>query len=117
MARCTGSSGSPPRASQEPDRVVLQRPIGTVVEARDDPERSFDGHEFETPWDDLHLAYFTGEALWTYLNTPFLFTWPGFVCLSAVTSRHAPATAPAASASAQQAVVREREKVRMAVTR
>ncbi|TDW77150.1 hypothetical protein [Kribbella pratensis] len=72
--------GQDRRSVFEPDRVVMQRPIGTVVEARDDPERSFDGHQFETPWDDLQLAYFTGEALWTYLNAPFLFTWPGFVC-------------------------------------
>jgi hypothetical protein len=64
----------------EPDRVVLQQPVGTVADTREDPERSFDGHEFETPWDDLHLAYFTGEALWTYLTTPFLFTRPGFTC-------------------------------------
>ena len=71
--------GQGSRSVFEPDRVVLQQPIGTVVDTRDDPERSFDGHQFETPWDDLHLAYFTGEALWTYLNTPFLFTWPGFV--------------------------------------
>ena len=68
------------RSLFQPDRVVLQQPDGTVVDARDNPERSFAGHEFHTPWDDLHLAYFTGEALWTYLNTPFLFTWPGFVC-------------------------------------
>ncbi|WP_433761428.1 hypothetical protein [Nocardia sp. CA-135398] len=68
------------RSVFEPDRVVLEQPVGTVIDARDDPERSFDGHQFQTPWDDLHLAYFTGEALWTYLNTPFLFTWPGFVC-------------------------------------
>jgi len=68
------------RSVFQPDRVVLQQPDGTVVDARDIPERSFAGHEFHTPWDDLHLAYFTGEALWTYLNTPFLFTWPGFVC-------------------------------------
>ncbi|MGC4956724.1 hypothetical protein ACLQ2P_26230 [Actinomadura citrea] len=53
--------GQDRRSVFEPDRVVLQRPIGTVVEARDAPERSFDGHQFETPWDDLHLAYFTGE--------------------------------------------------------
>jgi hypothetical protein len=63
----------------EPDRVVVQTRDGEVIAARDDPERAFDGHQFETPWDDLHLAYFTGEALWTYLNTPFLCTWPGFV--------------------------------------
>ena len=25
-----------------------------------------------TPWDPLHRAYFNGEALWTYLTTPFL---------------------------------------------
>ena len=68
------------RSVFQPDRVVLQRPDGTVVDTRENPERSFDGHQFETPWDDLHLAYFTGEALWTYLTTPFLLTWPGFVC-------------------------------------
>lgn len=63
----------------EPLRVVLQRRDGALTDARDDPERSFDGHQLQTPWDDIHLAYFTGEALWTYLNTPFLYTWPGFV--------------------------------------
>ncbi|MQY31945.1 hypothetical protein [Nocardia aurantia] len=67
------------RSLFRPDRVVLQRPDGTVVGERDDPERSFAGHDFRTRWDQLHLAYFTGEALWTYLNTPFLSTWPGFV--------------------------------------
>ncbi|GAB0103797.1 hypothetical protein JMUB6875_27710 [Nocardia sp. JMUB6875] len=68
------------RSLFEPDRVVLQQADGTVLTSRDNPERSFDGHTFETPWDDLHLAYFTGEALWTYLTTPFLLTWPGFLC-------------------------------------
>jgi hypothetical protein len=63
----------------EPNRVVVQTGDGKVVGAREDPEKSFEGHQFETPWDDLHLAYFTGEALWTYLNTPFLYTWLGFV--------------------------------------
>ena len=72
--------GQDRRSTFEPDRVVLRRSDGTVVAARDDPQRSFDGHQFPTPWDDLHLAYFTGEALWTYLTAPFLFTWPGFVC-------------------------------------
>jgi hypothetical protein len=63
----------------EPNRVIVQTRGGEVIGARDDPEKSFEGHQFETPWDDLHLAYFTGEALWTYLNTPFLCTWSGFV--------------------------------------
>jgi hypothetical protein len=63
----------------EPNRVVVKSRDGELMGARADPERSFEGHQFETPWDDLHLAYFTGEALWTYLNTPFLYTGPGFV--------------------------------------
>jgi hypothetical protein len=72
-------AGQDKRSVFDPHRVVIQRRNGTLIAAHDDPERSFDGHQFETPWDDIHLAYFTGEALWTYLNTPFLYTWPGFV--------------------------------------
>ena len=30
-----------------------------------------------TPWDVLQLAYFIGYAMWNYLTTPFLFTYPG----------------------------------------
>jgi hypothetical protein len=71
-------AGQDSRSIFEPQRVLIQRPDGTVLDARDEPERSFTGHQLETPWDELHLAYFAGEALWTYLNMPFLYTWPGF---------------------------------------
>ena len=71
--------GQDKRSVFEPHRVETRRRDGGLIDARDDPEKSFDGHQLETPWDDLHLAYFTGEALWTYLNTPYLYTWPGFV--------------------------------------
>jgi hypothetical protein len=71
--------GQDRRSVFEPRRVEIQRSDGGLIDAREDPERSFDGHRFETPWDDIHLGYFVGEALWTYLNTPFLYTWPGFV--------------------------------------
>jgi hypothetical protein len=30
-----------------------------------------------TPWDPLHRAYFNGEALRTYLTTPFLLAMDG----------------------------------------
>jgi hypothetical protein len=30
-----------------------------------------------TPWDSLHRAYFNGEALWTYLTTPFILGMEG----------------------------------------
>ena len=73
-----GYVGQDKRSVFEPHRVVIQRRDGTVIDARDEPERSFGGHQLETPWDDIHVAYFSGEALWTYLNMPFLYTWPGF---------------------------------------
>ena len=71
-------AGHDKRSVFEPHRVVIQRRDGALIDARDEPEKSFDGHQLETPWDDIHVAYFAGEALWTYLNMPFLYTWPGF---------------------------------------
>jgi hypothetical protein len=71
--------GQDKRSVFEASRVVIQRRDGELIEACDEPERLFDGHQLETPWDDVHLAYFSGEALWTYLNLPFLYTWPGFI--------------------------------------
>jgi hypothetical protein len=71
-------SGQDKRAIFEPYRVVMQKADGTTIEARDNPEKSFEGQARETPWDDIHVTYFVGEALWTYLNTPFLYTHEGF---------------------------------------
>jgi hypothetical protein len=71
--------GQDKRAIFEPNRVVIETADGKLIEARDDPEKSFEGQQRETPWDEIHVAYFVGEALWTYLNTPFLYTYEGFV--------------------------------------
>ena len=71
--------GQNKRARFEPSRIVIETENGTLIEARDNPEESFVGQQRETPWDDIHVAYFVGEALWTYLNTPFLYTHEGFV--------------------------------------
>ncbi len=71
--------GEDKRSIFEPSRIEMQKADGTTVASRDDPETSFAGQQRETPWDDIHVAYFCGEALWTYLNTPFLYTYPGFV--------------------------------------
>lgn len=70
--------GQNKRAVFQPSRIVIETVDGTLIEARDDPEKSFEGQQRETPWDDIHVAYFVGEALWTYLNTPFLYTHDGF---------------------------------------
>jgi hypothetical protein len=67
------------RLTYAPDRVTLETPVGRIAQERNGPEASFAGQSRETPWDPLHVAYFQGEALWTYLNTPFLYAQPGFI--------------------------------------
>ncbi|GAA1390013.1 hypothetical protein [Catellatospora chokoriensis] len=60
-----------------PDRISIEKLDGTVVAERYAPHDSFAGHQMNTPWDGLQRAYFNGEALWTYLVTPFLLAWDG----------------------------------------
>jgi hypothetical protein len=60
-----------------PDRIAIENVDGTVVAQRFAPTDSFAGHQMQTPWDELHRAYFNGEALWTYLTTPFLLAGDG----------------------------------------
>jgi hypothetical protein len=60
-----------------PDRVAIEKLDGTIVAERRDPRDSFAGHQMSTAWDALHRAYFNGEALWTYLTTPFLLAMEG----------------------------------------
>jgi len=66
------------RSSCTPDRSVIETVDGKPIKDRTNPRASFDGHTVETPWDDLNLAYFSGYAMWNYLNTPFIFALPGF---------------------------------------
>jgi len=61
-----------------PPRVAIETTAGATVRERDDPRRSFDGHNLMTPWDPMHRAYFNGYAMWTYLTTPFFVAMPGF---------------------------------------
>ncbi|WP_374771892.1 hypothetical protein OG756_40410 [Streptomyces sp. NBC_01310] len=60
------------------ERVAVETDDGQVLAERLDPRSSFAGHTLETPWDELHLAYFAGYAMWTYLTSPFTFASPGF---------------------------------------
>ena len=65
------------RTAFTPERVAIEKLDGRVVSERLNPRESFDGHEFDTPWDPLQRAYFNGYALWTYLTTPFLLALDG----------------------------------------
>jgi hypothetical protein len=61
-----------------PERVAIETSNNSTIGERDNPRASFAAHKYETPWDHLHRAYFSGYAMWTYLNTPFLMALPGF---------------------------------------
>lgn len=65
------------RTSFEPHRVAIETAEGRHVEELPRPRDSFTGHSLETPWSRPQLAYFAGYAMWTYLNTPFLFASDG----------------------------------------
>ena len=68
------------RAVFEPNRITITTNGGVPIHTTDDPERTFEGQQRETPWSDTQAVYFVGEALWTYLNSPFLYVRDGFVC-------------------------------------
>jgi hypothetical protein len=74
----TSFVGQDRTTSFEPDRVAVRRSDGTILESSDDPEKAFEGQTADSPWGAIHVAYFSGEALWTYLNTPFLYAQPRF---------------------------------------
>ena len=65
------------RTTFTPERIAIEKVDGAVVAERYAPRDSFAGHQMSTPWDPLQRAYFNGEALWTYLTTPFLLAMPG----------------------------------------
>ena len=67
------------RTAFDPNLIISETEDGRLLKRRENPRASFEGHVRETPWDDIHVAYFASEALWTYFTTPFLYTYPGFV--------------------------------------
>nr|WP_310524431.1 hypothetical protein [Polymorphobacter sp.] len=60
-----------------PEHIAITDIAGDVIAERDDPRSAFAGHEYATPWDPLHLAYFNGYAMWTYHALPFVLAEPG----------------------------------------
>lgn len=61
-----------------PERVVIESATNQVIAEREKPREAFAGHEYNTPWDSLHLAYFNGYAMWTYHALPFVLTEPSY---------------------------------------
>ena len=75
----THFNGKGIRTVFDPNRVIVETEDGRLVDNRDDPRSAFRGHTRQTPWDDVHVAYFSSYALWNYLTIPFLYTYSGFV--------------------------------------
>jgi hypothetical protein len=61
-----------------PNEMSLESDEGKTVEVRCNPRDSFAGQTGDSKWDKLHAGYFCSYALWGYLTTPFLYTYPGF---------------------------------------
>jgi hypothetical protein len=59
-----------------PERLAILADDGTVIGKRDDPRGSFAGFDWTTPWDLIQTTYFISYAMWNYLTSPFLLTYP-----------------------------------------
>lgn len=59
------------------ERVAVETAAGKVLAEKINPRETFEGHDLDTPWDLLDRVYFSGYAMWSYLNAPFFFTFPG----------------------------------------
>ena len=66
-------------ATWEPYRQTVETDDGMVVAERREPLPAlFDGRSRQSPWDDLQVASFAGEATWNYFVAPFLLARPDF---------------------------------------
>lgn len=63
-----------------PERVWTQDANGKIQTSRSEPRGAYEGHTRESKWDQLHLTYFMGYALWNYTSIPFALAGPGFEC-------------------------------------
>lgn len=61
-------------------RVTIETDAGVKTSGLDEPRRSFEGHQRETPWTELQLLYFVGYALNNYMTMPFLLAGDGVRC-------------------------------------
>jgi hypothetical protein len=61
-----------------PNQISLETESGDFLDTRIDPRSAFAGQTADSKWDKLHAGYFCSYALWGYLTTPFLYTYPGF---------------------------------------
>jgi hypothetical protein len=66
-------------ATWEPYRQTIETTDGVLLAERRDPVTAFAGTARCSPWDELQVAYFAGEANWNYFVAPFIFARRDFV--------------------------------------
>jgi len=59
------------RSSCTPEHTVIETLDGKQIRIEKIPALPLTVITVESPWDDLNLAYFSGYAMWNYLNTTF----------------------------------------------
>ena len=61
-----------------PKQISLESEAGKILDTRNAPRSAFAGQSADSKWDKLHAGYFCSYALWGYLTTPFVYSYPGF---------------------------------------
>ena len=60
------------RERAELNRITVETESGHFVDSRDIRGPLSEATLVKTPWDDMHVAYFSSYAMWNYLTIPFL---------------------------------------------
>jgi hypothetical protein len=61
-------------------RVAIETDAGVMTSELDEPRKSFEGHQRQSPWTEQQFLYFVGYALHNYMTMPFLLTKDGVRC-------------------------------------
>ena len=61
-------------------KVTIETDAGVKTAGLDEPRKSFEGHQLETPWTEQQFLYFAGYALNNYITMPFLLAGDGVRC-------------------------------------
>ena len=61
-------------------RVTIETDAGVKTSELDEPRKSFEGHQPQSPWTEQQFLYFVGYALQNYMTMPFLLTKDSVRC-------------------------------------
>ncbi|HLG81902.1 MAG TPA: hypothetical protein VKY22_12865 [Bradyrhizobium sp.] len=74
--RFTGIAGGDKCGAFRPDAITIESLDGQVLRSWHHPSLPFPDNGTHPLADELHLVFFCGVAIWTYLTTPFLLARP-----------------------------------------